>query len=302
MNWFSHHDEIVRRYSATVMSIEHDGSGWTVRTLFARSDEAAKVLIPLGIVRARFQPVRDGSGRTTWVLDDALRERLVAWDSVSFQRITYRHPPGVRIDTARAMEAERFLEEIATRVGQPVPEHVDVLIARDRDELSALLGVEYHAFPPQAMAFPRAGIVIESLPTIQRDHELVHIVFSAFDAAHPILREGLATLLGGTASMEFGDALGQYLDEREGARIPSFVELFTSDGVSEEDTYVLGGVLCDLVLRFHGRKALLDLLRIERPSDVMLALSDMLGFDIGDRQGSLRPYAETARSRGVTGR
>jgi len=301
-NWFSADPDVVRRYSATVMSVEYDGSGWAVRTLFAQSDVSAKVMIPLGIVRARFVLAPQPAGRIGWVLDDALRDRVAAWDTIRVGRITYHHPPGVMIDTVRALASNRFLDETATRFGQPVPDHVHVFVARDRDEVSALLGVEYHAFPPQAISFPQAGTVFESLPEIQRDHELVHIIFRSFDNAHPILREGLATLLGGTGSLDFPDALGQYLDEREGARIPSFVELFTADGVDEADVYVLGGVLCDLVLRFHGRKALLDLLRIERPSDVMMALSDLLGFDIADRQGSLRSYAETARSRGVTGR
>ncbi|HLP27891.1 MAG TPA: hypothetical protein VK147_04560 [Candidatus Didemnitutus sp.] len=301
-DWFSQDNDVVMQFPATVMSVEYDGGGWVVRTIFARLDATSRIVIPLGIIRARFVLAADASGMIGWQLEDALKKATALWDTTRVDGISYIHPRDIGVDEDRAKESPIFCKAIAERFGLQAPASIQVILTHDRDELCRILGLEYYAFPPQALSFPEAHLIIEAGNETYHPHELAHIVFKDFDGAHPILREGLATLLGGTGVMDFSDALAEYLEAHSNARIPSFVELFTGVHIDQSDEYVLGAVICDLVLRYHGRAALLELLRNQRPSDVMIALSTLLGFDIADRQESLRSMAEAAYSRGVTGR
>ncbi|MBC8124701.1 MAG: hypothetical protein H7X70_03105 [Candidatus Kapabacteria bacterium] len=284
------------------MSVEFSEGGWVVRTIFARLDTATRIVVPLGILNARFNGVIDSNGRSNWVLQDAMLNATRGWDTTRVENIKYVHHRDVPVDLKRAQEAPLFCRTVAERFGQPIPKNVTICLADGRDELCRVLGVEYYAFPPQSISFPQAFLIVESTPETFHPHELVHVVFRDYDRAHPILREGLATLLGGTGVMDFQGALSEYLDARTKRTIPSFVELFTSVRSDQSDEYVLGAVICDLVLRLHGRSALLELLRTERSSDAMLALSRLLGFDIADRQESLRSFAEAAQKRNAPSR
>lgn len=301
-DWFFQDDNIAMLFPATVMSVEYDGGGWVVRTIFARLDPTSRVVIPLGIIRVRFIIAADVSGTMGWQLEDPLLSATKAWDTTMVGTMTYIHPSDIAVDESRARESPVFCSAIAERFGLPDPGAIRVVLTHDRDELCRVLGLEYYAFPPQALSFPESNLIIEAGNEAYHPHELVHLVFADYDGAHPILREGLATLLGGTGVMDFSDALSEYLAAHTNKHIPSFVELFTSVKTDQSDEYILGAVICDLVLRFHGRSALLELLRNQRSSDVMIALSTLLGLDIADRQESLRTLAEAAYSRGVTGR
>ena len=301
-DWFAQDDEVVKQFPATVMSVEFDGGGWVVRTIFARLDTSTRIVVPLGILNARFNGVIDTNGSSNWVLQDAMQNATRGWDTTRVENIMYLHHRDVIVDVKRAQEASLFCRTVAERFGQPLPKNITICLAVGRDELCNVLGVEYYAFPPQSISFPQAFLIVESSSEAFHPHELTHIVFREFDRAHPILREGLATLLGGTGVMDYQGALSEYLDARTKRYIPSFVELFTGARSDQSDEYVLGAVICDLVLRLHGRAALLELLRTERSSDAMLALSRLLGFDIADRQESLRSFVEAAHKRDEPGR
>jgi len=211
--------------------------------------------------------------------------------------MTYIHHPTEALDTARAELCGGFLRDVSDRFGLRAPESITVILARSRDELCGLLGVEYYAFPPQAISFPEENTILEASSEVFHPHELAHVIFKDFNSADPVLREGIATLVGGSGKLDFADALAQYLDARSGSRIPSFVEVFTDQGIDQSDQYILGAVICDFVLRYHGRAMLLELLHMDRPSEVMLTLCNLLGYDIEDRQGSMRPLAEAAHAR-----
>ncbi len=300
--WFGQDNGVVSRFPPTVLSVDYDGGGWVVRTIFARFETKEQTVIPLGIVRARFVVGTRSNGSVGWVLQDQLQNALRGMDTVRVGAFTYYVPTGHMLNLDQVQALERDANAVATRFGLPMPQEIRTVLMKDRDELCAALGVEYYAFPPQALAFPFESLILESDPTVYRLHEVIHIIFRDYENAHPVLREGIATLLGGTGILDFTDALAQYLDQHSSQRIPSFIELFTGDAVTQDDVYILGGVLCDLVLRYHGRKALLNLLGTERQSDIMITLSALLNLDIADRQGSLRPFAETALERGATGR
>ena len=296
-DWFAQDDEVVKQFPATVMSVEFREGGWEVRTIFARLDTASRTVVPLGILNARFHGIVDSNGSSNWVLQDAMLHATSSWDTTRVENVMYVHHRNERVDLNRAKEAPLFCKAVAERFGQPIPKNITVCLADGRDELCLVLGVEYYAFPPQSISFPQALLIVESTPETFHPHELVHVVFREYDRAHPILREGLATLLGGNGVMDFQGALSEYLEARSKRYIPSFVELFTGVQSDQSDEYVLGAVICDLVLRLHGRAALLELLRTERSSDAMLALSRLLSFDIADRQESLRSFAEAAQKR-----
>jgi len=87
-----------------------------------------------------------------------------------------------------------------------------------------------------------------------------------------------------------------YRSAKTATDIPSFIELFTQNGIPQDDQYVLGAVLIDAIHRRHGSDGVRQVLASRTMSGTMLAISRMLGFDPGDQQGSLAPLIDESIS------
>lgn len=92
------------------------------------------------------------------------------------------------------------------------------VIARSRDELASLCGVEYFASPPIGLAYPKSRLMLSSLGNEWYPHEMAHIVFRQFSGSHPFLFEGLAVYVGGSINDSYKELIqkaGQELRQRK---------------------------------------------------------------------------------------
>ena len=280
-DWFYH--ESAR---PTVLSVDFDGNSYAVRTLFTTRVAGSSTEQPLGTLRCRF--TLDASG-SSWIIEDALETTTRHWDTTRIGIVTLIHAPIHIVDSQEVEASVELLRQTAERFSLATPSHVQCYVVDSRDDICQMLGIDYYAYPPSGISYPRDGIVLQSNDASLR-HELMHILFSQYAQTHPVLREGIATLLGGTGVLDVDQAVDQYIRERDDQSTPSFVQLFTSSRVEQADVYVLGAVLCDAVLRSGGSVALFEVLQLSRPSDVMYRIASVLDLDISDRQESMYSF------------
>lgn len=289
-DWFYH-----QQARPTILSIEYDGHEYLVRTLFSVPQETTRNELPLGILSCHLVA---GPEHMTWTIDDPLDAATRHWDTTRIDNVSLIHSPVCIIDSADVARSIEIAQRASDRFALNMPPHTTCYIVESRDELCQLLGVEYYAYPPSGLAFPRSALVVTSYDA-SLAHELIHVLFARYATAHPVFREGIATLLGGTGVMDVDHAIDQYVRERKEDQAPTFVQLFLHSDVAQHDLYVIGAVVCRAILRAGGRAALFDVMEMERTSDVMYRVATLLDIDIADQQRSMYSYV-AQQSNGVT--
>lgn len=296
-NWFSPSAAVVETFPPTILSVEPAGNErYVVRTMFGATEATGNV-IPFGIMRTTIEL---GSGAPVVVqpMDEVMRD----WESSTVGPITYRYPSDVEFRRKRAQLAVKFMERVAKELQTDMPKAMTYILARDRDELCRLLGVEYFAVPPSAIAYPDQRVLIVGNADELYAHELVHIVAGEAGNGHEVLREGVATLYGGSLGKTFDQLLEEYAATTPPERIPTLTQLFTEADRSQEDVYVVGAVLADAIKRRHGISSLRDIMGISstalamqrcaelldmEPSDTMVTLSDLLDEALAQRRSAV---------------
>lgn len=284
-NWFGQSSEILTSFPPTVLSIEPDGARWVVRTMFSAPDSARRTVVPLGILQVRFIKLDAG----TWSIQNPLVEKTGRWKEYSTDHIRFLFPNEMSIDKSRAKSASEFVETTARMFRIEPPNLITFYVTRTRDAMCDLLGIEYYSFPPSGLSFPAEHIILSGMGDAWYPHELVHVVFRDYDDACPVIREGVATWLGGSLGDDFDVLLPRYLHQKKAGEVPSFVRLFTDPYLPQDDVYIVGAALCRAVYEKAGPDAVLDLLRARKTSDAMLKISQILGLEPGDRQENLIP-------------
>jgi hypothetical protein len=138
------------------------------------------------------------------------------------------------------------------------------------------------------LAYPDRNIILSSFDDPYYPHELTHIVLRPLEKnAHPIIREGVATWLGGSIRTGMTQLVTEYLASREPQEIPTFLDLFTNVDLPQDDQYILGAAICATVAKRHGDGAVAELMMADGASDVLLKLKGYLGVDPSDKEASL---------------
>lgn len=280
-DWFYH-----ERARPTVLSIEFDGYGYSVRTLFLIDRGGKAGEMPLGILRCRFLP---GDQPQPWIVEDPLNASTHLWDTTRIASLRFIHTQVYIVDTSEVEQNVATMREAADRFALDVPDSVMCYVVSSRDELCLLLGIEYYAFPPSGMSYPQGGIILRSYDA-SLTHELIHVLFAGFAHTHPVFREGIATLIGGTGALDASEAIAEFVREENERTTPSFVQLFTSSDVEQPAMYIAGAMLCRAILRMAGRGVLFELMRMDRTSDIMYRVATLLDFDIADQQRSMYQF------------
>ena len=282
-NWFAQSAEIVATFPPTVLSVEPDGQRWVVRTLFSATDVVTHHIVPLGIL----QTVLARGADSRWTIENPLMRRTTGWQEFETDRILYRYASQTRINKRRAEEASDFVASTSETFRLEPPTSITFYVTESRDAMCALLGIEYYSYPPSGLSYPSENIILSGMGDAWYPHELVHIVFRDFDDAHPVVREGVATWLGGSLGEDFDVLLARYVQDKKTPDVPSFVRLFTDPYLPQDDVYIVGAALCKAVYNKAGAEGVLELLRARSTSEAMLRISRVLGIEPGDTQETL---------------
>lgn len=284
-NWFAQDEEVRLTFPPTVLSIEPTSGAWVVRTMFSHINSSTGDIYPLGILRAMVT-MEEGQLH----VHDALASTTQGWERTTVGPITFVYQHGHHLRRDKAESSISFMNVIAQEFGVGMPDSITYYIMRDRDALCAAVGVEFYAAPPSAICYPSAGVVISGTDDEWNPHELVHIVLSRYEQAVPIIREGVATLLGGSLGMSFDSLLTAYRATHPAEKVPTFRQLFTQ--ATQEEQYVLGAALCKAVYDKKGTDGLVTLLTATTPLRAMDHIARILGVTMQQRDESLAPILD----------
>ncbi|GAB3650708.1 hypothetical protein GCM10027594_25940 [Hymenobacter agri] len=237
-----------------VLSVEPlDSTHYQCRTLFYWQNpaEPAPQLTAFCIVNTCFE--RQGS---QWRLVNYLTRYTRQWTSATVGYLTYRLPPGRRLDQTQAQQADAFLRALFQDFAIP-PFPVTYYVATDCAQVHHLKGFDYVVgmgsdtvcgFYDEVNHLVYAGGLGEGYV-----HELVHVINPYFPQAHPLLLTGYAALRGG----HFGRSLAYHT-----ARVRTYLAThaavlqnpltFTALDEQTNPQYVIGGVICAAALRAGG--------------------------------------------------
>lgn len=135
------------------------------------------------------------------------------------------------------------------------------VIARSRDELASLCGVEYFASPPIGLAYPKSRLMLSSLGNEWYPHEMAHIVFRQFSGSHPFLFEGLAVFVGGSINDSYKELIqkaGQELRQRKVQ--PELKEIMGNPVAESLLYYAIAGLIIHRMYEAKGASGVKKLL------------------------------------------
>lgn len=135
------------------------------------------------------------------------------------------------------------------------------VIARSRDELASLCGVEYFASPPIGLAYPKSRLMLSSLGNEWYPHEMAHIVFRQFSGSHPFLFEGLAVYVGGSINDSYKELIqkaGQELRQRKVQ--PELKEIMGNPVAESLLYYAIAGLIIHGIYEAKGASGVKKLL------------------------------------------
>jgi len=135
------------------------------------------------------------------------------------------------------------------------------VIARSRDELASLCGVEYFASPPIGLAYPKSRLMLSSLGNEWYPHEMAHIVFRQFSGSHPFLFEGLAVFVGGSIYDSYRGLLQKAARElRSRSEMPSLKYIIEHPVEESLLYYAVGGLIVHMIFDIGGGSGVKKLL------------------------------------------
>lgn len=135
------------------------------------------------------------------------------------------------------------------------------VIARSRDELASLCGVEYFASPPIGLAYPKSRFMLSSLGNEWYPHEMAHLVFRQLSGSHPFLFEGLAVFVGGSINDSYKELIqkaGQELRQRKVQ--PELKEIMGNPVAESLLYYAIAGLIIHRIYEAKGASGVKKLL------------------------------------------
>lgn len=186
------------------------------------------------------------------------------WERRQEGAVLYVISPQHRFDPAQAGSQRRDLERLSHFFGiDPFP--ITFYSFANATELFRSKGFQQH---PLLHAYPTGGMVDEGANVYSGNdkdiytHEIVHLfVMKRFQAAPDLLNEGVATLLGGSVERDYAwhrARMARYLVDHPEVDLADHTNTFDTDLLEGETAipYVVGALICEHVLRNHGREGL----------------------------------------------
>lgn len=269
--------DIINSFPPLVLSIEKEGDYYCVRLLFYREglEHPHKSSNPWAILRLytkksdvnktkQEKKLEKESGikdHREYRLYDPLKITTKDWRYKRVGPIDYYFPFNYYFDQRTAQQMAIFCQGLKNKYSLPDVEPIEFYIARNVDEISQAVGLDYFLGPTSGRSHAPNSQVFSALGSEWYPHEIVHIFFREFKP-HFILMEGIATLEGGSMNRSF-DELVKELDSFFTINDTlTFQNILDSPYLEGGTTiyYTTGAVLCKMAWEKKGAETVKTLL------------------------------------------
>ena len=190
------------------------------------------------------------------------------WERRNEGQIHYVISPRHRFSPEQAAEQQRDIERLSRFFGiEPFP--ITYYSTESPTGLFRAQGYQQH---PLMHVFPTGGKADQGDNVYAGNdkdiytHEIVHLfVQKRFDATPHLLNEGVATLLGGMVERDYTwhrANMARYLKEHPDLDLTAHLSTYEQELIDGETSvpYMVGALLCERILRSHGKAGLLQAL------------------------------------------
>jgi hypothetical protein len=269
-NWIFQSPDMIRRYRPTILSIENEGALRCIRTMFTYADNN-------GVAPLAFHRVYAEQHSGQWYIKGAWSVLTQNWNRTTVGKITYVYSPQHPFSTLLARKASRWCDSLASAFELNLTESV-VYVCENRDELARVIGLDYFIAPPHGITYQENAMMFSGLGTPWHPHELAHLVFAQYNTTHMILKEGIATWVGGSLGDSYQTLVYQFV--KKYSTTPFSVSAVLTNPVEESQTfYTVGAVLCNAVYDIGGAESVRLLLSSpDSNSGLFATLSHLLNI------------------------
>ena len=283
-----------------ILSIRKYQDGYKIRSMFLINDQ----VFAITEVLAKRE-------KNNWKLSNYIFDYTKDWQTVKTNTIDYIIHPAHVVDHENIKKAEQFLERLCGLFDLPQPK-ITYFIVRDCDDIYKSLGYDYYFREGQQ---PECGyyesknnfIFATSQGGEAHYHELTHYINAFFPKAHELLLTGISAYLGGEKA-HFGKPLeyhtkrvSEYLQQHPEIDLSKFTEFYTMDSETNPQ-YVIGAILCDLIIQHSGKTGLIDAFNNtendEKLYRLITAITGLSGEDLNQfLRDAIGGYSKNNKSR-----
>lgn len=255
-----------------ILSVEKRNKSFTIRTMFTQkqvtlSDTAVKNQLPTAIIKVKVVN-ENNTLRLTNVIDDEVKK----WNSYKTKNINYIVNNDIAIDTAECKKAQEFLDTLSTMWGKNLETTLDYFVSNSSESINRLVGNDFAFYGGigNGVAGRNGSYLLVGNEDYNYKHELVHIVMN--NAGNRLLSEGIATYLGGRNEQEYEQVKSNFFDKYyplDKAKIEKI-----SEYPRQMDYYVLGAVLCELIMKEKGIAGIKEIWDTQGSSNMSNGLED----------------------------
>jgi hypothetical protein len=190
------------------------------------------------------------------------------WERRDIGHVRYIISPQHRYSPEQAAEQQRDIEQLSRFFGvDPFP--ITYYSCESPTDLFRAQGYQQH---PLMHVFPTGGKVDQGNNVFAGNnkdvytHEIVHLfVQKRFSGTPDLLNEGVATLLGGMVEHDHAwhrMNMSRYLNDHPELDLTTHINTYQQELIDGETSvpYMVGALLCERILRSHGKAGLLQAL------------------------------------------
>lgn len=255
-----------------ILSIEKIDSEYTIRTMFMQKElklsEIGKDNQQItSIVKVK---VIEQNGRL--YLKNVIDDEVKKWNTYKTKNINYIVNNDITIDTTKCKEAQRFLDSLSRMWDKPLTQSVDYYVSNSSESINRIVGFDFSFFGGfgNGMAGRNGRYLFVGNEDFTYYHELVHLVFNG--ANNRLLSEGIATYFGGTNGKTFAEVKSEFRKKYYQLDKAKIAEICGYPGQSSY--YVLGSIICELIVKEKGIKGIRTLLDTIGNDDFSNGLAD----------------------------
>ncbi len=262
-------DYLSKLYRFVILSIEKEEDSYAIRTAIIAKDVTQpymKEQNPWAIIR--IYAIKENNN---WKLKNAFDFKIKGWKTISESNITYHFPSDIHLKKNEMLKSKLFCDSVSALLQIKTWQPFDYYITSSGDKESELLGFDF-AFSAYTtgMAF-KPNILIGGTGSAFYPHEFTHHVTEEKKIKHKLIKEGLATWLGGSNGETFEQnlhTLSNAIRNNDTLTVDKVIDL--TWGWTVNAFYTTGGLFCKLVYEKNGITGLNRLFSIPANDNVKL--------------------------------
>lgn len=236
-----------------------------------------------------------------WYFKRILEHNTADWEKLDKDKIEFIISPTKKINLVQVNETLQFSDSLKSFFGIEIPK-LKYYSFFTPEELFRARGFDHHSFFYKSKTGGQnetwSNIIYSANNSERYDHELVHsFTYHKFkQRCHPLLDEGIATLLGGSSekSVYFHlKTLNKYLKENPETNILDHLNPHGALEINEltNISYAYGALLCQLIIDKKSKEALFQIMNAGRyKGDFLNALKLQTGITCENIEENLRTH------------